>query len=103
MMGKVMSILKYLGKYLLAVSLCFALFACSRITEDNFNKINNDMDIKEVTTILGDPTNSEAITIAGISGTSAIWKDKEAEIDIQFLNDKVVVKSYSKINELKDG
>jgi hypothetical protein len=52
--------------------------------------------MKEVISILGEPTNSESITIAGISGTSAVWKDKDAEIDIQFLNDRVTVKSFSK-------
>ncbi len=53
--------------------------------------------MKEVIAILGEPTNSDSMTIAGISGTSVTWKDKNAEIDIQLLNDKVIVKAFSKI------
>ena len=73
-----------------------ALLACSKVTQENFNKIKTNMTMKEVISILGEPTSSDSVNIAGISGTSAIWKEKEAEIDIQFLNDKVTVKTFSK-------
>ena len=76
---------------------CVYLVACSKITQQNFDLIKNNMTMKEVITILGEPINSESINIAGISGTSAVWKDKNAEIDIQFLNDRVAVKAYSKL------
>lgn len=57
------------------------------------------MTMKEVIAILGEPTSSESISIAGISGTSAVWQDRYSEIDIQFLNDKVTVKTFGKPGE----
>jgi hypothetical protein len=96
-----MTFIKQFGKYFLTLLICLFLFACSKITQDNFEKIKTDMAMKEVIAILGEPTASQAINIAGISGTSAMWKDKNGEIDIQFLDDKVAVKSFSKINDNK--
>lgn len=86
------------GKCLACILICFTLFACSKITQENFEKVKPNMTMKEVIGILGEPTDSQSIMIAGISGTSAIWKDEQAEIDIQFLNDKVTVKSFSKLH-----
>ena len=86
----------------IAIAACLSVFilACSKINQNQFDKIQNNMTMKEVTGILGEPTSSESIMIAGISGTSAVWKNDEAEIDIQFLNDKVTVKSFSKANDI---
>ncbi len=61
--------------------------------------IKNDMTMQQVIAILGEPSSSQSVTIAGISGTSAVWKDKQAEIDIQFLNDKVAVKAFNKAED----
>jgi hypothetical protein len=76
--------------------LCAIIISCSKISQKNYEKINTNMTMQEVVAILGEPTNSESINIAGISGTSAVWKDQSSEIDIQFLNDRVAVKSFSK-------
>ena len=86
-------------KLFLVLALCLFLFACSKLTQENFDKIKTDMTMQEVAAILGEPTTSEGIMIAGISGTSATWKDDKAEIDIQFLNNKVAVKSFSKLDK----
>jgi len=75
--------------------LCAIILSCSKISQKNYDKINTNMTMQEVMAILGEPTNSESINIAGISGTSAVWKDQNGEIDIQFLNDRVAVKSFS--------
>lgn len=90
---------KRVFNFCLVVCLCALILACSKISQSNFEKIQPNMSMKEVIAILGEPTNSESITIAGISGTSAVWQNKEAEIDIQFLNDRVTVKSFSKAND----
>jgi outer membrane protein assembly factor BamE (lipoprotein component of BamABCDE complex) len=71
------------------------LVSCSRVSQSNFNKVQTGMTMDEVISILGEPTNSDSVSIAGISGTSAVWKDKKVEITIQFLNDKVQVKSFN--------
>src|SRR5205085_7412160 len=94
--------IKTIVRTFLLTSLCIFLFACSKYSQSNFEKIKDNMSMKEVIAILGEPTNSESINIMGIAGTSAVWKDKHAEIDIQFLNDVVAVKSFSKVDEGKD-
>src|SRR5437763_1935303 len=93
-----MTNLKNLFQFLLLIGLTLFLLACSKLTQTNFEKIKNDMTMKDVISILGEPSSSESITIAGISGTSAVWKDKNIEIDIQFLNDRVTVKSFNKVS-----
>lgn len=80
----------------ITVFLCLFILGCSKFTQENFDKIKPEMTMKEVIAILGEPTSAESINIAGISGTSAVWKDNYTEIDIQFLNDRVTVKAFSK-------
>jgi uncharacterized protein YcfL len=84
-------------KKLMLICLCLILFACSRITQENYDKIKPNMTMQEVTAILGKPTSSESLSIAGVSGASAVWKDKQNEIDIQFLNDRMTVKTFGKV------
>ena len=82
--------------------LCCALFlliGCSKISQDNYQKIQPNMTMQEVIAILGEPTHTENISIAGISGASAAWQDSSGEIAIQFLNDRVTIKTFSKEND----
>lgn len=88
-----------LWKWLGVLLICISIFGCSRVSKENFDKIRTEMTMKEVIKILGEPTQSEGIKIGGVSGTSAIWKEKGSEIYIQFLNDKVLVKSFSRIRD----
>lgn len=99
--GHIMRNLKFQWlKYFLLGCLCVMVVGCSsKITQENFARIQNNMSMKDVIGILGEPTSSEGIMIAGISGTSAVWKSQNSEIDIQFLNDKVTVKSFNTIKE----
>lgn len=80
------------------IILCLSLLitSCSRITQSNFDKIKPNMTLEEVVTILGEPTSSDSVNIAGISGTSAVWKSSNAEINIQFLNNRVTIKVFDK-------
>lgn len=87
-------------KYLIFI-FCFLLIACSKVTQNNFDKIKPNMTMKEVIAILGEPSSSDSINISGISGTSAVWHGKNAEISIQFLNDQVTVKSFSNLTDEK--
>jgi hypothetical protein len=90
-------------KQIIAFCLCLLLIACGKVTQHNFEKITPNMSMKEVESILGTPTSAESVNIGGISGTSAVWKDNDVEISIQFLNDKVTVKSLSKGNDVKSS
>ena len=81
---------------LLGLYLCAALIGCSKITQSNYDKIQPQMTMQEVVSLIGEPTSSESVNIAGIAGTSATWKNRDIEIHIQFLNNQVAVKTFSK-------
>ena len=96
MMDKYPLTFKKIWQYFFMVCCCILLLACSKLTQQNFDKVHPDMSMEEVIAILGEPTSSESLHIAGISGTSATWNKNNIEINIQFLNDKVTVKSFRK-------
>jgi hypothetical protein len=84
-----MSIAAFLAALLLA--------ACgSKISAENFERIQTGMTQKEVVAILGEPTEASAISIAGLSGGMATWRDGNTEISVQFLNDKAQAKQLSR-------
>jgi hypothetical protein len=72
------------------------LAACSRITQDNFAKIDTGMPEQQVLTLLGSPTESSSVDVLGVSGTSSRWVGKDAEITIRFVNGKVATKAFDK-------
>ena len=77
--------------------LCSALLVgCgSKVTQENFEKIHSGMTQAEVRAILGEPTESSGIALGPLGGTSSTWKSNGNTIAIQFLNDKVVAKTFS--------
>lgn len=73
------------------------LSACgSKLSAENFERVKNGMSQKEVVAILGEPTEHSAISIAGVSGGMATWRDGNTEISVQFVNDKVQAKQLSR-------
>lgn len=87
-----------LWKIFLTLAVVFLITGCSKITQSNFDKVKPNMTMQEVITILGEPSSSDSINIAGISGTSAVWQSNNAEINIQFLNNRVTIKVFNKPN-----
>jgi hypothetical protein len=84
------------------ILLLFALVACgSKVSESNYAKIEIDMTEEQVKSLLGSPTESSSINVAGLSGTSSKWVAKEGTINVQFLNGKVKAKAFSKPSEQK--
>jgi hypothetical protein len=82
---------------ILILVLCACLAACgSKLTQENFDKIKTNMTFEEVKALLGEPTETSSVGIGGLSGTQALWKDKDAAITIQFVNNKVAMKNFSK-------
>ena len=69
------------------------LSACSRVTAENFDKIENGMTTDQVRAILGNPTETESQGALGISSTTYTYKSGDSEVKIVFLNDKVMAKS----------
>ena len=80
----------------LAFAALLVLAACSRVTQDNFAKIQDGMTEQEVATILGSPAETSSSSILGISGTSSTWKGGDAIITVRFVNGKVALKSFDK-------
>lgn len=87
--------MKTISRLVLTTLLCLFFSACSKVTQNNFDKIQNNMTMKEVIAILGEPTSSDSLNIAGMSGATAVWKEGDAQIDIQFINDRVIIKAFS--------
>lgn len=82
---------------LLAAALLLALGGCgTSFDQKTYDKIKVNMTLKEVIAILGEPTKSDGVSLGGISGTSATWKDRHGTISIQFINGKVKMKSFTK-------
>lgn len=77
--------------------LCAALLlGCgSKVSQENFAKIQSGMTESEVTAILGPPTESNSIGFGPVGGTTSTWKDNGRTITIQFVNGKVIAKAFS--------
>lgn len=81
----------------LSTAAALLIAACgSKISAENFERIQTGMTQKEVVAILGEPTETSAISIAGLSGGMAAWRDGNTEISVQFLNDKVQAKQLNR-------
>ena len=80
----------------LALAVLLLLAACSRVTQDNFGKVQDGMTEQEVAAILGSPTESSSGSILGISGTASKWVGSDAVITIRFVNGKVALRNFDK-------
>lgn len=79
---------------------CSLLWACSSpVNEQNYEKIKNGMLRQQVIQILGAPTDSASISIGDLSGNSTTWEHGDMKIVIQFVNDKVFLKNYIRIDK----
>ena len=85
--------------WLLPVLVAFAIAACSKITQENFAKVQEGMGEQEVIALLGEPTESNSINVLGVSGTSSRWVGRDTVIDVRFVNGKVALKSFDKPRE----
>lgn len=82
---------------LAAVLAALALAACgSKVTAENFARIQTGMTQQEVVALLGEPTETSAVSIGGLSGGMSTWRDGNTTISVQFLNDKVQAKQFSR-------
>jgi len=76
------------------------LAACSKITQENFAKVQDGMSEPEVKALLGPPTSTSSVQVLGIAGTHSTWEGGGAVVSIRFVNGKVATKSYRK-SEIK--
>lgn len=77
------------------------LTACSKINQDNFDRISTGMSGAEVRGVLGESTESGSIDIGFVRGTRSVWRDGDVVIKITFVQDKVQTKSFTKTQVAK--
>jgi len=92
--------LSHLRAIALGMVICMSLVSCSgsKISQENFEKIQTGMALAQVQAILGEATESSSVDVAVFSGTVSKWRAGDVTITIQFLNGKVVAKQLSKTN-----
>ncbi len=84
--------------YCSVVLMAILLIACSKATQDNFDKVEADMSREEVHSILGPPDEVNSTSFGKVSFTSETWKGRKHTISIQYANDKVKMRNIS-VNE----
>jgi hypothetical protein len=83
-------------KLLMLVSVIGMLVACgSKLTPANLDKVQNEMTTAQVESILGKPTEIKTSGFMGFTATTYVYKKGRTEVDISFVNDKVMTKSGS--------
>jgi hypothetical protein len=78
----------------LAFALLLLLAACSKVSQENFAKVQDGMSEEQVIAILGKPTESSSVNVLGVSGTSSRWASGDATIIVRFVGGKVALKSF---------
>jgi hypothetical protein len=81
---------------LLALIAALAIAACSKVTQENYLKVQEGMSEEEVIALLGRPSESNSVNILGVSGTASRWVSGDAVITVRFVNGKVAFKSFDK-------
>lgn len=79
-----------------AVALLALAAACSKVSQENFAKIQNGMTEEAVHAILGSPDESTSREVLGIKGALSTWKSGDAVITIRFVGGKVATKSFDR-------
>jgi len=77
-------------KKLLIIAATLSLAACSKVSLENYEKIEVGMDKTEVEAILGSADNCVEKTLH----TNCVWGDESKNIEITLVSDKVTI--YSK-------
>ncbi|ATC82612.1 MULTISPECIES: hypothetical protein [Pseudoalteromonas] len=77
-------------KKLLIIAATLSLAACSKVSLENYEKIEVGMDKAEVEAILGSADNCVEKTLH----TNCVWGDESKNIEITLVSDKVTI--YSK-------
>ena len=72
---------------MLLVTLAALLFGCSKLTQENYDKLKVGMEYREVVAILGKPDSCSDTLVA----RSCMWGRDRKNITVNFLGDKVII------------
>jgi hypothetical protein len=76
--------------------LVLLLAACSKVTQENYQKIEEGMTEEQVVALLGKPTETNSVSVLGVSGSVSRWVADDAVITVRFVNGKAGIKSFDK-------
>jgi hypothetical protein len=65
----------------------FLVVGCSKITEENYDKIRTGMSYEEIVGILGSSDSCDS----GMGTKNCLWGDANSHIQVKFIADKVVL------------
>jgi len=82
--------------WLIGVLAASLIAACSKVTQENFAKVEEGMSEQEVIALLGSPTESTSVNVLGVSGTASRWITKDTAVTVRFVNGKVALKTFDK-------
>jgi len=68
------------------LALLLLLAGCSKVTQENYAKIQVGMRYADVVAILGEPARCDSV----LSATYCMWGSAKRSIDVSFVADKVV-------------
>ncbi len=82
-----------LKRYIFLAALATLIFGCSRLTQDNYDKLKMGMDYNEVVSLLGKPDNCSET----LGAKKCIWGNEQKNITVSFLGDKIILHSSKSI------
>ncbi len=88
--------MKFAIRLIAVLAFAVVLTACGKVTPENYERIKEGMSESEVIAILGSPTDTSAVAILGLTGSSSTWVGSEYRIMLQFVNGKVRVRSLGR-------
>lgn len=77
---------------LLAIAL---VLGCSKVSQENYNKVESGMSQEEVYSILGKPDEVNSGSIGSLTASSETWIGKDHTVSVKFANGEVKMKSIT--------
>lgn len=76
-----------------AIALALALLGCSKLTLENYSKLEAGMSYDEVTTLIGQPEQCDDV----LGVRNCRWGDEARSVDVSFVGGKVLLFSASNL------
>ena len=80
-------------KKLVATGLLLTLLGCSKLTLENYNKIEPGMSFEEVTQLIGEPAKCDDV----MGMRSCSWGDEKRSVNVTFAADQVLLFSSNNL------
>ncbi|HJW02904.1 MAG TPA: hypothetical protein VJ548_06450 [Azospira sp.] len=74
-------------KTLIVLAACLLLAACSKVTLENYNKLEMGQSYEQTVTLLGDPARCDEV----IGVRQCLWGSEEKGVSVNFVAGKVVL------------